>query len=84
MTEFTLVRHRRYTEGADPDYEGAVEAVELGVGQASLVRSACGTVFASQQAAEFAEHLTNQRTGQQPGYFSSLRIGGAEIYVDGG
>ncbi len=81
MTEFTLVRHRRYTEAADPDYEGAVEAVELGVGQASLVRSAGGTVFASQQAAELAEHLTNEATNEA-GYFSSMRIGGAEIYVD--
>ncbi len=88
MTEFTLVRDRRYTDGANPDYEGAVEAVELGLGQASLVRSAGGTVFATRQAAELAVHLANQAAGPEsgrvgaPGYFSSLRIGGAEIYVD--
>ena len=88
MTEFALVRDRRYTDGANPDYEGAVEAVELGLGQASLVRSAGGTVFATRQAAELAAHLANQAAGPgpgrvgAPGYFSSLRIGGAEIYVD--
>lgn len=88
MTEFTLVRDRRYTDGANPDYEGAVEAVELGLGQASLVRSAGGTVFATRQAAELAVYLANQAVGPAPGrvgapgYFSSLRIGGAEIYVD--
>jgi hypothetical protein len=88
VTEFTLVRNRRYAEGANPDYEGAVEAVELGVGQASLVRSAGGTVFATRQAAGLAEYLANRAVGPLPsrasasGYFSSLRIGGAEIYVD--
>lgn len=88
MTEFTLVRHSRYREAGNPDYEGAVEVVELGVGQASLVRSAGGTVFATRQAADLAEHLANEGAGSSPahpnapGYFSSLRIDGAEIYVD--
>ena len=88
MTEFTLVRHSRYAEGANPDYEGAVEILELGTGEASLVRSAGGTVFATRQAAELAEHLANQPAGppppraSAPGFFSSLRIGGAEVYVD--
>ena len=88
MTEFTLVRHRHYAEGGDPDYERAVEVAELGTGEASLVRSAGGTVFATRQAAELAGHLANRREGPSPacasapGYFSSLRIGGAEIYVD--
>ena len=88
VTEYTLVRDRRYTDGANPDYEGAVEAIELGIGQASLVRSAGGTVFATRQAAELAEHLANQTIDSvpgrvsAPGHFSSMRIAGAEIYVD--
>ena len=88
MTEFTLVRHRLYVDGANLDYEGAVETIELAEGQASLVRSAGGTVVATRQAAEFAERLANSAEGAPaarpcaPGYFSSLHIGGAEIYVD--
>ena len=88
MTEFTLVRHHLYTEGGNPDYEGAVEIAELGTGEASLVRATGGTVFAAREAAGLAGRLANQRGGPSParvsapGYFSSLRIGGAEIYVD--
>lgn len=88
MTEFALVRHSRYADGANPDYEAAVEPVEITAGEASLVRSAGGTVFATRQAAELAQRLANAAEGPPParpcapGYFSSLRIGSSEIYVD--
>jgi len=92
VAEFTLVRHSGYAVGADPWFEDAVEVRELTGQQTYLVRSAGGTLYATLAIAEAAAAAANHPGGApargaaplQPrasGFFSSLRLGGAEIYV---
>ena len=87
MTDYTLIRHSRYAAGGNPDYENAVEACELTRAQVYQVRAAGGVVFASREEAVRGEALANFPRGEArgppdvPGYFSSLRIGGGEIYL---
>ncbi len=87
MSQFTLVRHGAYAVGADADFEDAVEPFELSEQQAYRVRSAGGLLFASladARAAAGAENFPPGTVGARAraeGYFSSLRLGGAEIYV---
>ena len=51
------------------------------------VRAAGGAVFTTRDAAKHAEETANYPNGRRsgepraPGHFSSLRIGGAEIYI---
>lgn len=85
-THFTLVRHSRYAVSADPAFEGAVEVRELTRNQAYVARSAGGVIFSSQPDAAEAEAATNvadqtMPSGTARGYFSSVRIGGAEVYI---
>ncbi len=87
MSRFALVRHSSYAVGGNADFEDAVEVFELSTHDDYRVRAAGGTVFATREAAEAAAAAANYpdgRTGavaNAPGYFSSLRLGGAEIYV---
>ena len=87
MTQYTLLRHSGYAQGGNPDFEDAVEATEITDTEAYQVRAAGGTLFASREAAKAAETAANYPDGSNtdgarvPGYFSSLRIRGAEIYV---
>jgi hypothetical protein len=82
MTEFTLVRHGGYAVGGDTAFEGAVEVCEITEKQAYLVRAAGGMVFTTREAAQAAEHAVNTtKNVAGAGFFSSLRIGGAEIHV---
>jgi NADH:ubiquinone oxidoreductase subunit len=87
--KFTLVRHSAYTVGGNSDFEGAVEVCELAIYQDYQVRAAGGLVLATREAAEAAATASNYPGGDTrsapsaPGYFSSLRIAGAEIYVPG-
>jgi hypothetical protein len=88
MTSFTLVRHSGYAVGGDTRYEGAVEVAEVTSLQAYTVRAAGGTLYPTRIAAEAAATAANRPgpTGlpHAPGYFSSLRVAGAEIHVPGG
>lgn len=89
VSQYTLVRHGAYAVGGDAGFEDAVEVCELTGQQAYLVRAAGGLVLASLAAAEAAARAANFPPGtvgerpRAPGYFSSLRIAGAEIYVPG-
>jgi hypothetical protein len=82
MDEFTLVRHGGFAQGGDSAFENAVEVCEITSKQAYLVRAAGGVVYATRDAAHAAEHAVNTATtAKAMGFFSSLRIGGAEIHV---
>ncbi len=80
---FTLVRHSGYTIAGNPDLEESVEVAELTGTQVYTVKQAGGRVFESREeayAAERAYNMPEQRAGSR-GYFSSLRVSGAEIHV---
>ncbi len=87
MTQYTLLRHSGYAQGGNPDFEDAVETTEITDTEAYQVRAAGGTLFATRDAAKAAETTANYPDGSRAagahaaGYFSSLRIRGAEIYV---
>ena len=87
MSQFTLVRHSAYAVGGNRDFEDAVDVCELSGDQAYRVRAAGGVVFATLAAAQTAASNNNYPNGathsppKAPGHFSSLRIGGAEIYI---
>lgn len=87
MSKFALVRHSGYAVGGDAAFENAVEACELNVHQDYRVRAAGGTVYATREAAQSAAEEANFPAGNLrsapnvAGYFSSLRIGGAELYL---
>jgi NADH:ubiquinone oxidoreductase subunit len=86
-TYFTLVRHSGYAVGANPAFEDAVEVRELTTHQLYMVRAAGGVVFTTREAARQGEEAANYPSGlksdraQASGYFSSLRVAGAEIFV---
>jgi hypothetical protein len=87
MAYYTLVRHSAYSVAANPQFEQAVELREIDAPQAYRVRAAGGVVFDTSEAGRAAEAAANFPAGakaihpQSQGYFSSLRIGGAEIYL---
>jgi hypothetical protein len=87
VSQYTLVRHGAYAIGGDADFEDAVEACELGPQQEYRVRAAHGLLFPTLAAAQAAAQAANFPAGASrsrasaAGYFSNLRIGGAEIYV---
>jgi hypothetical protein len=87
MTHYTLVRHSGYAVAGNPRFEQAVELCEIDHPQAYRVRAAGGVVFDTYEAAkagEVAANLPSSVEGIRPnvqGYFSNLRIQGAEIYV---
>ena len=87
MSQYTLVRHSGYAAGGNRDFEDAVQVCELNAHQVYLVRASGGALFATQEAAQRAASSNNYPNGAThappnvSGYFSSLRIGGAEIYV---
>lgn len=74
--QFTLVRHSAYTQAANPAYEEALEAWPVDRAQAVRVRAAGGRLWPTREAAE--ADIPNVR-----GHFSSLRIGGGELFVPG-
>ncbi|MFL5283027.1 MAG: NADH:ubiquinone oxidoreductase subunit NDUFA12 [Rhodopila sp.] len=86
-TYFTLARHSGYAVGANPAFEDAVEVRELTTRQLYMVRAAGGVVFTTREAARQGEDAANYPNGlksgraQASGYFSSLRVAGAEIFV---
>ena len=86
MVYYTLVRHCAYSVAANPQSEDAVELREIDRPQAYRVRAAGGVVFETFEAGQAAEAAANSPTGakrpQSQGYFSSIRIGGAEIYLN--
>ena len=80
---FTLVRHSGYNIAGNPELEESVEVAELTGTQVYTVKQAGGRVFESRDeayAAERAHNVPGQRAGSR-GYFSSLRVSGAEIHV---
>lgn len=79
MSHFTLVRHGGYAVAGDPALESAVEAIEITDAQVYTVKRAGGRVFAT-----LAEAVAEVGGGGTSGYFSSLRIAGAEIHVPAG
>ena len=87
MTSYTLVRHSGYAVAGNPRFEQAVELCEIDHPQAYRVRAAGGVVFDSREAAQAAEAAANFPSGIKgirpnvQGYFSNLRVQGAEIYV---
>jgi hypothetical protein len=87
VNQYTLVRHSAYAVGGNPDFESAVELLELNTHQAYRVRAAGGLVFDTLAAAAHGAATANFPTGatrtapNASGYFSSLRIGGAELYL---
>jgi hypothetical protein len=87
MTHYTLVRHSGYAVAGNPRFEQAVELCEIDHAQAYRVRAAGGVVFDTYEAAKAAEAAVNFPSsveGVHPkiqGYFSNLRIQGAEIYL---
>jgi hypothetical protein len=88
MNRYTLVRHSAYSVAGNPRFEQAVELFEITPLQAYRVRAAGGVVLDGHQAAQAAEAAANfpaDTKGVHPraqGYFSNLRIRGAEIYVN--
>ena len=88
MTHYTLVRHSGYAIAGNPRFEQAVELCEIDHPQAYRVRAAGGVVFDTYEAAKAAEVAANHPANvgdirpKVPGYFSNLRIQGAEIYVE--
>ncbi len=86
--QYTLTRHSAYAVAANPRFEDAVELRAITMRDRSLVRAVGGRVFDSLAAAQAAERAENAPTGADGrpsarGQFSSLRIGGAEIYIPG-
>ncbi len=87
MSQYTLVRHSAYAVGGDSDFEDAVEPRELTARQEYQVRAVGGVLLPSLEAARAAAGAANFPPGSAltrpsaTGYFSNLRIGGAEIYV---
>lgn len=87
MTLFTLVRHSGYAVGGDPAFEDAVELFEVTHEQEYRVRAVGGLLLASLAEAQAAVQAANFPPGETrpgphaTGYFASLRLGGAEIYV---
>ena len=87
MSEYTLVRHSAYAIAGNADFESAVEVCELSEQLPYRVRAAGGLLFPTRDAAQSAATAANfpngptQATPNAAGYFSSLRIGGAEIYL---
>ena len=87
MAHYTLVRHSAYSVAANPQFEQAVELREIDAPQTYRVRAAGGVVFDTSEAGQAAEAAANSPAAakgirpQPQGYFSSLRIAGAEIYV---
>lgn len=84
--QYTLTRHSAYAVAANPRFEDAVELRAITTRERNLVRAVGGRVFDSldaAQAAARAENAPAQPGGPPaaPGQFSSLRIGGAEIYI---
>lgn len=71
---FTLVRHSAFATAANPAYEDAVEVAEVTHADSYRVKAAGGVLFASRAEAEAAVEGAR-------GYFSHLRIGGAEVFV---
>jgi hypothetical protein len=88
MSRFTLVRHSGYSVAGNPHFEQAVELFEINPSQAYRVRAVGGVVldrYEAAQAAETAANFPAATKGIHPraqGYFSNLRIRGAEIYVN--
>ena len=74
MNQYVLVRHSAYTTAADPAYEDKVEPAAVDRIKAYAVRAAGGTLYASRAEAEAA--CVGAR-----GYFASLRVGGAELFI---
>jgi hypothetical protein len=87
MTYYALVRHSGYTVAGNPKFEQAVELCEIDNPESYRVRAAGGVVFDSREAAQAAEAAANFPSGIKgirpnvQGYFSNLRVQGAEIYV---
>ncbi len=87
MTQFTLVRHSGYAVGGDPAFEDAVEFFEVTHEQEYRVRAAGGVLLGSLAEAQAAVRAANFPPGETrsgphaAGHFSSMRLGGAEIYV---
>jgi hypothetical protein len=73
---FTLVRHSAFATAANPAYEDAVEVAEVTHAATYQVKAAGGVLFASRAEAEAEAAVEGAR-----GYFSHLRIGGAEVFV---
>lgn len=71
---FTLVRHSAFAAAANPAYEDALEVAEVTHAATYQVKAAGGALFASRAEAEAA--IEGAR-----GYFSHLRIGGAEVFI---
>lgn len=74
MALFTLVRHSAFAEAANPAYENALEAAEVEHAYTNEVQSVGGLLYPSRTEAEAA--IPGAR-----GYFSHLRIAGAEVFV---
>ena len=82
MSLFTLVRHSGFAVGGNPSFENAVELAEITDLQAYTVRQAGGELFPTREAAILAQQTANAPGRvETKGYFSSQRIGGAEIHV---
>ena len=82
MTAFTLVRHSGYAVGGNPAFESAVEVCEVTDHQSYTVRAAGGALYPTREAAHVAEASVNAAVrSKERGYFSNLRIAGAEIHV---
>ena len=71
---YVLVRHSAYATAADPAFEDALEPAAVTDAQAYTIRAAGGTLYPSRAEAEAA--IPGAR-----GYFASLRIAGAELFV---
>ena len=71
---FTLVRHSAFAAAANPAYEDALEVAEVTHAATYQVKAVGGTLFGSRAEAEAA--IEGAR-----GYFSHLRIGGAEVFI---
>jgi len=74
VTMFTLVRHSAFAQAANPEYEDAVEVAEVDHAQSYRVKAAGGLLFATRADAEAA--IPGAR-----GYFSHLRVSGAEVFL---
>jgi len=74
VTHYILVRHSAYATAADPAFEDALEPAAVDAAQSYRVRAAGGTLYPSRAEAEAA-------IPGAKGYFSSVRIGGAEMFI---
>ena len=87
VTYFTLVRHSGFSVGSDPRFEEAVEVAEITQAQMYLARSAGGTIFTDRDIAQARADATNDTTPGRPrlrGHFSSLRVNGANLFIQPG